>query len=163
MSLQHNAIASDEIEIAGDIIQILIPSVAFGTTVYLDDKEGRSQFYRSIFANLAVTYGLKNVVNKKRPNGSDQSFPSGHTSTAFQGAAFIHKRYGLKYAVPAYIGASFVGYSRVESDNHYTEDVIAGAAIGAISSFYFTKPYEGFVITPTANDGAYGLSVHKKW
>jgi hypothetical protein len=31
------------------------------------------------------------------------------------GASFIHERYGLKYAIPAYVAASFVGYSRVES------------------------------------------------
>jgi len=69
-------------------------------------------------------------VDKKRPTGSNQSFPSGHTSAVFQGAAFIHKRYGLKQAAAAYIGATFVGYSRVESDKHFTEDVIAGAALG---------------------------------
>ena len=163
ISLQQTAIASNEIETSGTILQIFIPSVAFGTTFYLDDKDGRSQFYKSFFTNIAMTHGLKNVVDKKRPDGGHQSFPSGHASTAFQGAAFIHKRYGLKYGIPAYIGASFVGYSRVESDRHYTEDVIAGAAIGAISSFYFTKPYKGFLITPTANNGAYGISFSKKW
>lgn len=163
ISFQQTAIASDEIERSGDVIQVLIPAIAYGTTFYLDDAEGRPQFYKSFFTNLAVTHGLKNLIDKKRPTGSDQSFPSGHTSAAFQGAAFIHKRYGVKYAIPAYIGASFVGYSRVESDKHYTEDVIAGATIGIISSFCFTKPYKGFVVTPTANNGSYGIKISMKW
>ena len=142
---------------------LLIPSVAYGTTFYAKDKKGRSQFHKSLITNFAITYGLKNIVDKQRPNGLDQSFPSGHTSTAFHGSAFIHKRYGLKYAIPAYVGASFVGYSRVDSDNHFPEDVIAGAAIGIVSSFYFTKPYKGIVVRPTAGNGRYGVTFSKRW
>ena len=70
-------------EQAGDILQIVIPSVAYGTTFYLDDKEGQNQFYKSFGTNLGVTYGLKYDVNKKRPNDGKHSFPSGHTSAAF--------------------------------------------------------------------------------
>ncbi len=159
----NEALASDAVENSGDIIRLLIPSIAFGTTIYLHDKQGRRQFYKSFFTNLATTYALKNIVDKERPNGKSQSFPSGHTSVAFQGAAFIHKRYGLKYAIPAYLGASFVGYSRVESDNHYVEDVIAGAAIGIASSYIFTKPYKGLEVTPVAGNGVYGVSISKSW
>jgi membrane-associated phospholipid phosphatase len=154
------AASTDQIEKSGDIIQVLIPVIAYGTTFCLDDKEGRAQFYKSFLTNLGVTYGLKYSIDKKRPNGGDQSFPSGHTSAAFQGAAFIHKRYGWKYGIPAYLGAAFVGYSRVESDNHYTEDVVAGAAIGVISSFCFTTRYKGITITPVADKGYYGLSLN---
>lgn len=154
------AASTADIEKAGDVIQVLIPAIAYGTTFYLDDTEGRRQFYKSFFTNLGVTEGLKLTIDKKRPNGGDQSFPSGHTSAAFQGAAFIHERYGWKYGIPAYIGATFVGYSRVESDNHYTEDVLAGAAIGVISSFHFTTPYKGMTITPVAGKGYFGLSLN---
>ena len=98
------------------------------------------------------------AIDKERPNnGNNDSFPSGHTSTAFQGAAFIQKRYGWKYGAPAYVAASFVGYSRVEADKHHLEDVIAGAAIGILSSYYFTTPYKGVVIAPIANNGVLGL------
>lgn len=107
----QGASASDSIEKAGDIMQVLMPSIAYGTTFYLDDSESRNQFYKSFAATFVVTQGLKYTIDKKRPNGSGKSFPSGHTSAAFQGASFIHKRYGFKYSIPAYIGASFVGYS----------------------------------------------------
>jgi membrane-associated phospholipid phosphatase len=156
--------ASDGVENAGSVIRTLIPAVAYGTTFYLHDADGRSQFYKSFFTNLAVTYALKNTVDKTRPDGSDEeSFPSGHTSVAFQGAAFIHKRYGIKYAIPAYLGATFVAWSRVESDNHYTVDVLAGAAIGVVSSLIFTKPYKGFVVTPVVESGFYGVGISKQW
>lgn len=160
--LQQGAFAMDT-QRAGDILQIIIPSVAYGTTLYLDDKEGQNQFYKSFGTNLGVTYGLKYGVNKKRPNGGEHSFPSGHTSAAFQGASFIHKRYGLKYAIPAYIGATFVGYSRVHSDAHYTSDVIAGALIGSLSSFYFTTQYNGFEIKPIAMNSGYGVGISTSW
>jgi membrane-associated phospholipid phosphatase len=159
----YPATASDDIEKSGDVIQVLIPAIAYGTTFYLDDTEGRTQFYKSFFTNLGVTYGLKYTTNKKRPYGGSKSFPSGHTSAAFQGAAFIHRRYGWEYGVPAYIGASFVGYSRVESDNHDIEDVLAGAMIGVVSSFFFTKPYKGITVTPVATKGYYGLGMSANW
>jgi membrane-associated phospholipid phosphatase len=156
--------ASDGVENAGSVIRTLIPAIAYGTTFYLHDKDGRSQFYKSFFSNLAVTYALKAAVDKTRPDGSDnESFPSGHSSVAFQGAAFIGKRYGLKYGIPAYLGATFVAWSRVESDNHYTVDVVAGAAIGILSSLVFTKPYKGFVVTPMADNGFYGVGISKQW
>lgn len=161
--LAHSAAASDTIETTGDVLQVLIPGVAYGTTFYLDDREGRSQFYQSFATNLAVTYALKLSVDKERPNGSSMSFPSGHTSAAFQGAAFIHRRYGWRYAAPAYLGASFVGYSRVESDNHYVEDVVAGAAIGVLSSFYFATPYQGTTVSAFSEQGAYGISISNRW
>jgi membrane-associated phospholipid phosphatase len=160
----QGAMASDSVENAGSIIRTLIPAVAYGTTFYLHDSEGRSQFYKSFFSNLAVTYALKATVDKTRPNGSDnESFPSGHSSVAFQGAAFIGKRYGMKYGIPAYLGATFVAWSRVESDNHYTIDVVAGAAIGIASSLIFTKPYKGFVVTPLVDNGFYGVGISKQW
>lgn len=167
--IPHKVFASDDIEKAGDTLKILIPAIGYGSTFYLDDSDGRKQFYKSLATTVAITEGLKSTVykkrpiNKKQPTASGNSFPSGHTSAAFQGASFIHKRYGLKYGIPAYVGASFVGYSRVEADKHYVEDVLVGAAIGIISSFYFTKPYKGFELVQTINNDTYGLSFSKRW
>ncbi len=161
--LPQNGQAAGDIERTGDILQILIPSTAYGTTLYLGDKEGEMQMHQSFFTNLAITYAVKVGVNKKRPNGGDHSFPSGHTSASFQGAAFIHARYGYQYAIPAYVAAAFVGYSRVESNNHYTSDVIAGAALGTACSFYFPEPNHNYVIQPVADNGSYGLQISGNW
>ncbi len=103
-------------------------------------------------------------TNKTLPNDKCcRSFPSDNTANAFMGAGFIHKRYGWNYSVPAYIAATFVGYSRVEADKHYVEDVIAGAAIGLLSSFYFTASYKGFELSPVASSGVYGISINTRW
>lgn len=134
---------NENIEKYGDVIQILIPTVGYVTTLCLDDEEGKNQFYKSFFSTSATTHLLKITVKKDRPNnGNNKSFPSGHTSASFQGATFIHKRYGLKYAILAYLGATFVGYSRVYSEKHYTSDVITGAIMGSGFPYYFTTPYK---------------------
>lgn len=86
-------------------------------------------------------------MHERRPNGGNQSFPSGHTSISFSAAEFMRERYGWEYGLPAYAVASFVGYSRVESNQHYPRDVVAGAAIGILSSYIFTKPYHGYTVS----------------
>ncbi|WP_352337983.1 phosphatase PAP2 family protein [Psychrobacter sp. 16-MNA-CIBAN-0192] len=149
-------------ETAGDIIAVAIPAIAYGSTFYMDDKEGRQQFYYGFASNMAATQLLKSTIHKERPNGSDDNaFPSRHASVAFQGASFIHKRYGLEYSIPAYIGAGFVAYSRVNADEHDVTDVLAGAALGIASSLYLTKSYSDqlHIATDLAPD-YYGLSVH---
>jgi len=144
-------------EIVGDILQILIPATSYETTLYLNDKEGETEFYKSFGTTIAVTYTLKYSVDKKRPNGHSHAFPSGHTATAFQGAAFMHFRYGFKYSIPLYIGAIYTAYSRIESDNHDRIDVVAGALIGTISSYYFASTYKSYGIKPIAFKKGYGV------
>ena len=131
-----------DVETEGDILAIAIPAVATGMILAHKDKDGFGQFVEVMGATAIVTLGLKQLIDKKRPNGESQSFPSAHTSLAFAGAGFIQQRYGWKYGIPAYLGASFVGWSRVDAKQHYTEDVLAGAAIGIVSNLIFTKRYQ---------------------
>ncbi len=150
------------LERAGDIVAVAIPALAYGSTYYKDDKIGRQQFYKSFATNLAATQVLKLAIDKERPNGSDDnSFPSRHVSVAFQGASFIHKRYGLQSSIPAYVGAGFVAYTRLEADEHDATDVLAGAALGIASSMYLTKSYNDqlHIATDLAPD-YYGISMH---
>ncbi len=156
-------IYADSIEKIGNVFWILLPSTAYGTTFIIEDEAGRNQFYKSFATTLVTTYALKYAVNKERPNGGEHSFPSYHTSSAFQSAAFIQMRYGWDYGLAAYAAASFVGYSRVHSDAHYTVDVVAGALIGILSSYYFTTPYENITITPQVNKELTGLFIQYRW
>lgn len=143
---------------------VLIPAAAYGTTFIFDDGAGRTQLYKSFVTNLVVTQGLKFAIKKDRPDGSDKSsFPSGHTSIAVQGATFIYQRYGLAYSAPAYIAAAYVGYSRIQAKKHYDVDVLAGAAIGAITSIYFTDTYKGVTVTPVTSKGYYGIALSRNW
>lgn len=153
-SASVEAHASDKIQSAGDLLQFVLPAAAAGLTLGYEDGQGALEFGESAALTLGVTYGLKYAVNERRPNGGSQSFPSAHTSISFSAAEFMRERYGWEYGVPAYALASFVGYSRVESRQHYPHDVIAGAAIGILSSYLFTKPYKGWNMELDA-DGKY--------
>ncbi|WP_459210898.1 phosphatase PAP2 family protein [Aquimarina rhabdastrellae] len=128
----------------GDVLLFTMPTLALGSTaIWKDEQKGGMQFSKALAGTLAVTYGLKFIIDKERPNReNNNSFPSGHTSVAFMSAAFVHKRYGWKYGLPAYVLASYVGYTRIESKKHDGWDVVAGAAIGIGMSYIFTKRYD---------------------
>jgi len=124
----------------GDALMWGMPVVTLGSTMAAGDTGGAGAFLLGFGANAAVTEGLKMLVHKDRPDGSDfKSFPSGHTSIAFQSASFLHLRHGLRYGAPAYAAAAFVGYSRVHARKHYVSDVLVGAALGVASSALLTE------------------------
>ena len=151
-------------EKAGDVLFVLLPVTGFATAFIKHDREGQAQFVKAFAANAIVTFGLKATIDKTRPDGDCcDSFPSGHASFAFMGATFLQRRYGRKYGIPAYAAASFVAYSRVESDRHFVEDVIAGAAIGFLSSYYFTTRFPGVSITPVARHDYAGVTFSMQW
>ena len=144
-----------------DAFLATLPLAALGMTFANEDGEGRIQLAKSIGLNTLVVTTLKETVDKERPNGNCcDAFPSGHTSTAFVSAAFMHHRYGFRIAIPAYVVATFVGYARVEANKHFAEDVIAGAAIGFLSSRFLTTRYRSAQIVPVVRTGYYGLQVN---
>ena len=148
----------------GDILSLAIPLGAYSTTLYLDDKEGQYQFYKTYGTTLAISYGLKHLVKEKRPDSDDtDSFPSMHTSSAFSGAALIHKRYGFNYAIIPYLGAIYTAYSRIHANKHHKHDVIAGALIGTVSSWIFTTPYKNLTIKPEVEGDYKGIQLNYKW
>ena len=165
MLAQAAAATADSIEKNGDNIQLLILSLGLGSTLlYEEGNQGSMQFIQSFISSQIITEGLKLAIDKERPNGNCcNSFPSGHTSKAFMGASFIHKRYGQSYGIAAYIGATYVAYSRVHADKHFTEDVLAGAIIGIFSSNYFTTPYKNSTLTAVSYNGTYGIQLDIKW
>ena len=134
---------TSNIEKSGDIIQIALPITAFVSTfIWKDQQKAPIQFVKTMGASFTITHAIKRLINKERPNGGDYSFPSGHTSAAFTGAAFIEKRYGLKVGVPSYLLASYVGWTRIESNHHDSWDVLGGAIVGIGSAYLFTRPFK---------------------
>lgn len=90
---------------------------------------------------------LKLTTNIKRPDGSsNNSFPSGHTATAFMGAEFLWQEYkdvSLWYGITGYVIATGTGIFRMYNDRHWLTDVAAGAGIGILSTkiAYWVNPY----------------------
>lgn len=95
---------------------------------------------------LAMSYATMGILvntmkysfRERRPDSpSRNSFPSGHTATAFMGAEFLRREYKdvspwIGYA--GYAVAFTTGYLRIYNDRHYINDVIAGACIGVLST-----------------------------
>lgn len=85
-----------------------------------------------------VTYGLKHTVHDMRPDRTDNhSFPSGHSAYAFAGAAALDKEYRRVspwISVAGYGVAALTAVDRVRRNRHEWDDVLAGAAIGILST-----------------------------
>ena len=152
---------SDVLETTGDIGAVAVPLAAAVMTLVEHDKEGTIQFTKSFGAAMAASYGLRYTIQENRPNGHDRSFPSIHASSAFAGAAFIQMRYGWTYGIPAYVVSSVVGYSRIDAKEHWTHDVLAGAAIGVVSNLIFTTRFKDVQITPAVSANFTGLFLTK--
>jgi membrane-associated phospholipid phosphatase len=134
---------SNGIRTTGDVILVTLPATALTTSLLLKDNQGLGQFAKGFGLNQILTFGFKGLVGKRRPDGIGlDSFPSGHTSTTFQSASFIQRRYGWKYGIPSYLLAGFTAYSRINANRHDLADVLAGAALGIGCTYLFTTPYE---------------------
>jgi membrane-associated phospholipid phosphatase len=133
--------AGDGFETFGDVMRVALPAAALGISAVKRDGDGALQLAASAVPTFALTYGLKAVVHEERPDHSgDDSFPSGHASSAFLGASYLHYRYGWKYGLPAYTLAALGGASPVEADKHFVHDVLASAAIANLSAYFLTDP-----------------------
>jgi len=91
----------------------------------------------SILADQVVTL-LKHGTHQLRPDGSTyNSFPSGHTTTAFIGAEMMNQEFGWRspwYSVVGYSMATATGVLRVMNNRHWLSDVVTGAGIGILTT-----------------------------
>lgn len=100
------------------------------------------------------------------------SFPSGHTSTAFSIATVFAEQYSETPAVPilSYSLAALVGLSRMTVNRHWTSDVFVGALIGywCGQEVLANNPSEvsrsesaeiGWLLIPHQNDYGFSLAI----
>lgn len=110
--------------------------------------------------------GVKTLTHRERPDGSAaNSFPSGHTATAFMSAEFMRMEYrnvSPWYGVGAYMAATATGVLRMYNNRHWLSDVVAGAGVGILSSqaafWLYPKIQKGFtggntMVLPTYDAG----------
>lgn len=119
---------------------------------------------------------IKSTGNEMRPDGtSNNSFPSGHTATAFMGAEFLYQEYknvSVWYGISGYAIAAGTGFFRMYNNRHWLTDICAGAGIGILSTkiaywihplikktlFKDSKNSSG-VILPTYKSGRPGIAM----
>ena len=154
---------ADTVETLGSIGAIALPASGLLAAAAHKDGKGTLQLAEAYGAAMAVVYVLKPIVNRQRPNGGGQSFPSGHSASAFAGAGFLQRRYGWRYGAPAYAIAAFVAWSRVESKQHWTSDVVAGGVIGIASNLVFTHKWSRVAVQPVMVPRGAGLTVGIGW
>jgi len=127
-----------------DYTQFFGPVATVG--LKLAGMEGRSDWPRLMSSALmsygimaALVNGIKYTASEMRPDGTTaNSWPSGHTATAFVGATVLHKEYGLTrspwFSVAGYGVATATGVMRILNNRHWISDVLSGAGIGIMST-----------------------------
>ena len=96
--------------------------------------------------STALVSTVKYTTKIERPDGSSKnSFPSGHTATAFVGAEILRREYwnvSPFIGMGGYIVAVGIGCFRVFNERHWVTDVVAGGGFGILSAniAYWTLP-----------------------
>jgi membrane-associated phospholipid phosphatase len=108
----------------------------------------------------SLTGAVKMSVRRGRPDGTEFSFPSGHTSVTFATATVLQRHFGWKTGIPAYALASYVAASRIHDRRHFLSDVAFGAAVGIVSGWTVTmgRGDTPVTMTPVASPGGGGLA-----
>jgi membrane-associated phospholipid phosphatase len=125
---------------------------------------------------------LKASFGRHRPSTGDSStsfdgfsidhnsFPSGHTSTAFAIATVFANEYEkTPYIKPISYGlATLTGLSRINDEKHWASDVFIGAALGYFTSktllrLHNNKKGQHFTIYPRADSRGGGIVLSKKF
>lgn len=105
----------------------------------LHNFEDRTIILATSYLTMGIAVNcLKRTLKEERPDRSNnQSFPSGHTATAFMGAEFLWREYkdvSPWIGIAGYAVAAGTGFFRMYNNKHWLTDVIAGAGIGILSA-----------------------------
>ena len=116
-------------------------------------------FVSWVLLDLILTNSLKVIISRPRPyvinddieslgwpTNPYQSFPSGHTVTAFSfsTAMFLHVKRRWLRAIPI-LFSILMGVSRIYCGVHYPTDVIFGALIGIYGTLLIDKAFKSVI------------------
>jgi len=126
----------------------------------------------SIIASGLILQPLKYGIGRSRPganagaytfhplSGAD-SFPSGHTTEAFVLATVIAEHYdSIWIKAASYAVASAVGWARLNNNEHWSSDVLAGAALGTFVAHvvvHYNLGQRNISLAPLAGPGLQGV------
>jgi membrane-associated phospholipid phosphatase len=130
--------------------------------------------------DVAAVGTTKVVTGREGPTSGDphrfwkggDSFPSAHTSVAFELATFVTTRLGSRpalYRVPvataAYGLAGCVGVQRVDASEHWASDVVAGAICGTLMTRFVVGRNDArrAALTPVMGDRGAPIGFTMAW
>lgn len=132
----------------GDWMGQLIPNAvyigAMSIRGYNGDPEGYRRalgMFKATAYSTSVTTVLKYTIREPRPidHHWKNSFPSGHTTSAFAFSGYVMAEHEYWLGIPAVLLSAFIGWSRINDNMHWLQDVVAGATIGFAYGYGISK------------------------
>ncbi len=123
----------------GDIMGQMVPNALYmGGMAIADQFHDPKAWNRAVGMFKATAYSasvttvLKYTIREPRPNdhSTRNSFPSGHSTTAFAFSGYVAGEHGWGWGSAALALSMFTAYSRIGDNMHRLHDVAAGATIG---------------------------------
>lgn len=110
--------------------------------------QSKNLFFSQL-GTAVIVLSLKKSLNITRPNGENESFPSGHTSRAFVSSQVLYQEFKNSNKLLAHSGYLFsvpTGFLRVTNNQHWVPDVLLGAAIGiaVTNTIYYINPLKNW-------------------
>lgn len=167
----------------GDYAGQLVPNAGYVIYQSILGTEGDPEGYRramGMFKATAyaggVTSILKYTIRAPRPNDNSvrNSFPSGHSATAFAFSGYVAAEHGWGWGTAATLLSVYCGYSRIHDQMHRIHEVSAGATIGLMYGWGISKlqkskssqessSFGGFNIAPIVDLESKGIAFYKEF
>ena len=147
----------------GDAMRIGLPLAAAGYSLWRQDFEGLQQFALGWGTAELATEAIKRTFHDPRPTGAGHGAASAHAAATFAAAGYLHRRYGVETAAPAYALAAATAYSRVHTHHHFARQALAGAAVGVASGYLFARPLAGGSAMVVPQPGGIAIAYAARW
>lgn len=164
----------------GDWMGQMVPNILYiggmGIASRYGDKKASHRaigMFKATAYSTLVTTVLKYTIREPRPNAIQEknSFPSGHTTTAFAFSGYVAAEHGWGWGSAALLLSGFTAYSRINDNRHFLHDVVGGATIGwaygwGISKLQkkkSTNEQETTFVMPILDSRTAGLSLYKEF
>jgi membrane-associated phospholipid phosphatase len=175
--IQTKMVAAGQVTPLDDYIQYGPAAMYVGLNIFEYQNEEKAFDQAGVFLlgtgiYVAATHGLKAAITEARPDGTEKTFSSGHTATAFFGATVLAHEYRdthPEFVIAGYTLATATGALRITNNKHWVTDVLMGSAIGIASAelAYILYPkvrhqwqkLNRFTLTPQVAPAYYGASM----